>query len=819
MRLFLIGLFTCFFTTISAQVSVTGSVFTAEGNPAVTANIVLLHKKDSLFVRGDMANDSGLYRLNNISAGVYRIQFSLVGYQTIDSIITISLADTVLQLATKVLLMEPTALNAIVIKSAKPLYQQKPGGLVVNVENNVMNKGSSALEVLASSPGVIIDQRNNSIGLNGKNAVSVLLNGKAMRISVEQLVNLLSGITANNIEKIELFSTPPAGYDAEGSGGVINIILKRSKTKGTTGTLSLTGGYGKYEKAAAGGSFQFANERMNIFASYTFNHNRTFSNMYLTSEQYMPFMGGDVFVTGFDTSKARRQGHDAGAGIDFYMSKNVTVGISSTFNSSSNNNNNVMHAGYTIYPDSLLTYAGYSKGSNKWNNYLNTVYMDFKLENGQKLNVDLDYLVFKNKAASVAQNNFIDKHGNKPGTDEILFGPRQQTAANTSIRVWALKADYVNPVSEKWNLESGIKTAFTRSHSTSGIESWVDGGWRTSDQVSNNMLMQEWIVAAYSSLSGKLSSTWSVVAGLRYEHSNTYMNHLLTGAFITRRKLGRFFPNLLFSKNNGNGKEWQFSYTQRITRPSYNDLASFVAYSDPTAVYTGNPFLQPGITHNLKVGYLHKRYALSLLFSRDVNAISRYQLLESRAKDMLLITPQNLPRQDYISLQASVPVTVNGWWRMNYNWVGGLRNFRVSHTRQAFNKTYFAYSFNFNQAFTLPKGFSAELSGWYNTRSYDASKRLAGFFMLNAGVKKQLRGNAVIQLAVADILQQERYIIRYGTLSQEAFDIRSKVNVNVESIQMLVFKLTYSRSFGGASTTKAKQRINTREEAERVIKN
>lgn len=804
-------------STASAQVRLTGRVVAPDGAFAAGANVILLNKKDSVFVMGAIAGDSGNFVLNAVEPGSYRLQVSQVGFLRVDSVITVYAYNQLTDLGTFILAIETAALNAVVIKAEKPLYQQKAEGLIVNVENNIMTKGSTALELLARSPGIVFDQRNNSITLNGKSGVTVLLNGKAIRMSVEQVAGFLSSISGNNVERIELLPTPPAGYDAEGGAGVINIVLKKNKLKGTTGSFTASGGYGKYEKATIGGIFQYANEKMNAYGSYTYSHNHTFSNMYLTSEQHMDFMGGDVYVSSFDTTKAYRKNHDAVAGIDIFLNKRVSIGFNSTYNHSNYSGNTITHAGYDVLPDSLLTYRGYANSNNRWNNFLHSVYLEQKLKGEQRLSINADYLHFNNTGVSAVQNNFIDKHGNKPGTNEALFGAQQRGTANTDIKVGVFKADYAAPLSKRWNVESGVKITYTRNRSMSGIESWVNEEWQTSEQTSNNIVMNEIIAAAYTSFKGNVSPSLQLTAGLRYEYWGTYTK-ATGGENAATRQPGRVFPSVLLTKSLNNQQEWQFSYTQRISRPSYNDLASYVGYSDPTAVYTGNPLLKPAITHNVKVGYQYRRYAVSLLYSRDVNAISRYQLVESPGKDMLLITPQNLPRQEYVTLQVAIPVRVNKWWSMHYNWVGGYRYSEVNHTRQTLAYSYLAYSFNFNQVFALPHGFSAELSGWYNTRSYDGSKRLAGFIMLNAGIKKQLHNNkGFIQLAVADILQQERYIIRYGTLTQEAFDIRSHVTVNAESVQRPIFRLTYSRSFGNGSK-KQSGKSNVQEESGRVIR-
>ena len=149
--------------------------------------------------------------------------------------------------------------------------------------------------------------------------------------------------------------------------------------------------------------------------------------------------------------------------------------------------------------------------------------------------------------------------------------------------------------------------------------------------------MKEGIGAAYASVNAQFNASTSLVVGARYEYSYTNMDDPKSGQSLVDRKLGVLFPSILFSKKLNENSELQLSYTKRISRPSYNDLASYVGYSDPTAVYTGNPFLKPTITNNIKLGYIYHDYSFSLLFSRDDHPITRYQLGQGPSKDLLYI--------------------------------------------------------------------------------------------------------------------------------------------------------------------------------------
>jgi hypothetical protein len=301
------------------------------------------------------------------------------------------------------------------------------------------------------------------------------------------------------------------------------------------------------------------------------------------------------------------------------------------------------------------------------------------------------------------------------------------------------------------------------------------------------------------------------------------MTDAVSGKTTVDRRLGVFFPNLLFSRKLSEHADVQVSYSKRISRPSYADLASFVGYSDPTAVLTGNPTLRPTITNNLKLGYSYRGYSFSLLLSRDDYPIARYQLTESPGRDLLYVSPQNLSYQNNLNLQVSLPVKVNQWWDMNYGFVGGWRQFREDYTKAPVEKTYFGYSANFNETFRIPAGLSLEISGWYNGSGYNGTTLIEGFGALSAGIKKEFANNAgTLQLSVSDLLRTQKIDGGYGTLTEEAYSGRNHFEWRPESVRSTILKLTYSRSFGSGAGNGDRKRdggAGSAEERDRVRNN
>ena len=803
--------------TLAAQL--TGTLVDEGGKAISSANVLLLKSADTTVIKGTLSDAGGNFAVVNVAPGSYRLQVTAVGYKSWSSDV-FELKAPVQQKDVGTVVLSPALneLESVVIRAEKPLYQQRPDGTILNVEKSVLNKGSSALEVLERSPGVVVNRRDNTIALNGKNGVMVLLNGKLLRMSEAQLFDLLNGLQADNIATIELLTTPPAKYDAEGSAGLINIVLKKNTAKGTSGDISASAGYGYRPKSTAGFTVARNQAKVNAYSSYNFSHNRSYSRIAIDSWQNMPFVGGELYVNAKDTSHFFHNNHNATAGIDINLNKQVSFGGSLIFNSRKSAGFTNSHLGYNVLPDSLLQYDGKNSGKIVWNNIIGSLYAAHSFNEKSKFNIGLDYLYYHQNGPYEVHGTFVNKHGQNAGNNQPLSAPAQKGFANTEINVAVAKTDYTRTINKSLVLETGLKGSVAKSSSSAGFESLVNGDWLADPQAISSIAMKEWIGAAYVSLAAKLAAAANLTAGFRYEYAATQMHERKTGRQVVKRGLGALFPSLLYDKKIGDYSGIQISYSRRITRPSYNDLASYVGYSDPTAVYTGNPFLKPTISNTIRIGYNFKRYAFALLFSRDKNTIARYQITESPDHDMLYISPQNISWQNNLTAQVTLPLKIAAWWNMQTGFVGGLRRFLVDYSKEPFEYSYFGYTVNNSQVFTLPHDFSIELAGSYNNTTYNGTQQVAGILRLNLGIKKILAGNqGTFQLSVTDLLRNELYDIHYGAIAKEAFDIRNHVIVYTESAKVPVFRLSYSRSFGNNKTKTAKAN-GSADEQERVRK-
>ena len=788
---------------------VTGKLTGGDGKPVPFASMILVEMPDTILIKTASTDTSGAFHLDDVSNGKYVLKINAMGYQTWQSgAFELTAGSRQKDLGVIVLKGASKQLGEVVIRADKPQVQQTAEGVTVNVQNSIMTQGSSVLDVLQRSPGVILDQHNNTISLNGKTGVMVMLDGKLMRMSMDQLITLLNSMSADNIDKIELMNTPPAKYDAEGNAGIINIVTKKNKKRGTNGSVTLSGGYGMYEKASAGLNINHNTGKVNLYGSFSYWHSHDYGYLYAAGSDNAAIVGGheDFSYTGI--SKPISNFGDGTLGADITLDKATTLGASVNYWGGGNTNLPHNYGDY-IFPDApSLTFNSFFNNFSHLDNAIANLYLDKRLAGEQAIRTDLDYLYYNTRSLSNSQSSLTDSLGNPAGNSGNLFSPVQRDFGNTRIQVLIGKLDYSKQLNKKIKLEAGAKATYTRTTASSGIEDFENSVWVPNIVGSaNNFVTYETIDAGYLTFNMQLDSVTNLVAGTRYEYSHNYTDKSADANYRVDRKLARLFPSVFFSRKLSDNSSWQASYTERVTRPSYNDLASYVSYNSPTSVFTGNPLVKPTITRNLKFGYNTHGYLFSVLFSRDDAPILGIQGMPGPVKGVVYLRPENGDWQNSITLQATIPIKISSWWDMNYTFTGGLRQYKISFTPQAFEKTFMAGSLNFSENFKLSHGFSAELSGYYNSPSYSSNGRSYSNTIVDLGLKKELgEGKGSLKLSVADIFRSGSYRGSGGYLTTDAFNTKVHIIYYGESKSATVFKISYYRPFGSTKNKNQEKR-------------
>ena len=251
-----------------------------------------------------------------------------------------------------------------------------------------------------------------------------------------------------------------------------------------------------------------------------------------------------------------------------------------------------------------------------------------------------------------------------------------------------------------------------------------------------------------------------------------------------------------------------FSYSKRITRPTFNDLAPFTYFVNPTTVITGNPSLQPSINNTIKADYVFRQYLFSLSIAKETNTITGFQPESDSVKNLIVYSPQNLENTKTITGVFSVPVTVNSWWTMQFNLTAIWQQVNAIYKKQDLRMAQASVNINANQRFTLPKNYFFELTGFYQSAGLDGIVHRSDFGSLDVGLKKTLPGKwGSLSLNVANVFNSIKFDMDWDLPSQNL----------VGDFSLIPFrrnvKLTYSKNFGKDKLTAKRERATGADDA------
>jgi outer membrane receptor protein involved in Fe transport len=684
------------------------------------------------------------------------------------------------------------------------MFEQKIDRMVINVKSSIADAGGTALEVLEKSPGVTINRQNNNIALNGKNGVTVMINGRISYMPADALVQFLAGIPAGNIEKIELITTPPTKYDAGGNGGYINIILINNPYAGFSGSYFIAAGYGDRESGAAGINFNYKTARVNFSGNYTYTYNHTIQ----TSTAFTRYVrAGNIFTNNsFSYRDAISQVQNLRIGMDYQLNTSTTIGVlMSGYNSrwfmiASN--------GVTINQNNALDTTIISVDHpelNLWQNATGTLSFQHAFKPGQRLYIDVNYIYYRDNNPN---NYSTDFYGN---TKEILFHEDLRSGKITPIHFQVYSADYTTPLGKKITMEAGVKMSLSDFTNEVNADYLKQGNWIPDFNLSAKYSLKENTGAAYASFNISLNSKLSMRAGLRYEYTTSDLSTKDT-AHILKNKYGELFPTIYFSRRINENNSINISYSRRINRPAFNDLAPFTIFFDPKTFYSGNPALQPAIANTIQAGYGFRNANITLSYTYETNTIGNFYFQVQKVdttSGIVYLSPRNFNSAQYLTSGISLPVTVNKWWTMQNNITLNWRQVNSSYERAPVILNYFDYSLYSTQHFTLAKDLSFELTGLYSSAGYQGTEKIKPLYQFGAGLQKKL-GNKrdILRLTANDVFNSGSNFRITNNLPVAGVMVGRNFN-----FRLAVYKITYTHNFG-TNTLKVKTERSTGAEDE-----
>ena len=720
---------------IQAQFTITGKVVGKDNQPIATAEVIVLNNTNALV--SQLTDIEGNFKVN-INQGNYIIQVKQLGSILLEKNVTITQNNNLGLLN----IDDSKKLEEVVISTKKKLIERKIDRLVFNVQNSVRASSGDALEALKVTPGIRV--QNESIAMIGKSGMGVLVNDKLVQLSGEELINYLKSIPADNIKSIEVITTPPAKYSAEGNSGLVNIVLKKAKQNSWSTTLKGSYRQATYGTGGTGGTFTFQKDKHTVVANTNYS-NGSYYGQEESSVKYPTQLwqskGSGKYFTNFWSNRL---------GYDYQVSKKWSLGVQYIGSLSKPDINDASLATMTENATQTLNAIVNSNGQNCKKNILNSLnaHTNVDLDTlGRKMSIDVDYLDYK----STNNRDFYtatvgNLQSGLPNGNQNTLNQTQNTIKNLSAQI-----HLDHPL--KWaKINYGLRFSFSNTNNDITLYD-VSGSQPIINTAQSNVFEYiENTQAAY--ISGNKSfgkNKWEVQAGLRVENTQTKGNSITLNQVNTNSYF-RWFPTLYLLYKINDTKTITLSYSKRIFRPNFNNLNPFRWYSSQYSYSEGNPNLIPGISNNFELNYNYKdNLNTSIYFTKEIDNFGQVVTLNS------IDYVQKITRLNYFS-NYSIGITQNysytgkKWWE-NQNTISIFFQHSDSyiypitpHSNESFS-AYISSSNNFIINKTISSGF--EVTHYFPNQSgdltYNYARTYLSFFVQASFLNKKLQTTFLVE--------------------------------------------------------------------------
>lgn len=803
-KLFLSLLFLCLhnFYSFGQIGNITGKITGTNGDGLIGAIAELRITKDSTLAKAAATDINGDFMLENIKAGTYFIKASYMGFNVYKSE-----SFTYNGTATKNIPSFKLTESSIQLKSAeitgiKPLVEVKADMTVFNVENSINSTGSNAYELLQKAPGVVVDN-NDNIALKGRGGVMVQIDGRPSRLSETELADYLKSVQSTDVEAIELISNPSSKYDAEGTAGIINIRLKKNKNYGTNGSITAGYAYGVEPKYNTAITVNKRTRKFNIYTNYSNNFGKRYNEFFLYREQ-RPYI--------FDQSSLSTRefiSHNYKAGVDYTLNKKHGFSIMANGNYNTSDviqrNKNTIRDFATLKADSILKSNQTAEQSgNNINLNLNHHYADTL---GNDLSTDFDFGYFDSD-----RDNFIPNEYVLPEVETPLSSTYFRSLMPTTITIYSLKSDYTKKF-KRGKLGLGFKIAIVETDNTFNFYNITNGIQSLDSTRSNHFVYTENVNAAYANYQYTIKKLEFQI-GLRVENTQSegdLKSEVSTDDKNVKRDYTDFFPSAGITFNVNQSHATSLVFSSRIDRPNYQELNPFENKLDELSFRKGNPFLNPQYSNKIELSHTYK-YATTLSVGYSITEDFFAQIADTIPGGKSFLTPRNLATEEVISFNLSTSQQPTPWYGVYFN--GGVINQAYDADfgeGRTINTSIVSVNIYAQNTFKLPKAFTFELSGWFNSGGvWSGSYKTEPTASVDLGLQKKLWGDqATLKISVTDIF----FTAPWSSVNTYA-GIISKAEGNWESRQ---FRAAFTWRFGNKQMKNTRQRsVGSESEQKRI---
>ena len=783
-QLILIAVFISFSSVaqkpIEQKITISGKVFEKGNKIAVEYATVSFKNSASNQLYGAMTDAKGLFTFE-LPVGDYTGVIELMSYKKVT--ITQKKYTENTFLGAFSLEADISQLQDVVIIAEKSTVEIKLDKRVYNVGKDMIVKGGTVSDVLDNVPSVTVDTEGN-VALRGNENVKILIDGKPSGLAGINVADALKLLPADAVEKVEVITNPSARYDAEGGGGIINIVLRKGKSNGVNGSIILSAG--DPESYGVSSTLNKKGTNFNLFSNFGYNYRNNPGNS-LTDAEYFNSNGTTSrFINERRTNERLSEGYNANFGIDLNLSKSLTWTNALTFRESNGKNpDNVFFYNFDAFrnPTFVRNRLNDAKSDEFSIEYSSNFTKKFKTD-GHQLTVDV--AVSQNR-----ENEFATIYDQILGTPSSLFS--ETTDNKQSQQRNLLQTDYVLPIGKDGRFEAGYRGSFQ--------ENLTEFEITPASAYSNTLEYNEYVNAFYTQYGSKINK-FSYFLGLRFEDSNIDVNSLTTNSY-NNKKYKNFFPSATVNYEVSDKSSLSLSYSKRINRPRGRFLNPFSTFSSNINIFQGNPDLDPSLTDAIDLGYLTKWNKLTFSTSAYINVTNdSFQFIRKESGQfvggvpVIISTPINLAKEYRAGFEFNLNYTPYKWWRLNgnfnmfrnetqgnYNYI----NYLGTAVIQNFDNTALTWTSRVSSKINLPYKID-----WQTNVSYEApqttaqGKRLGNYGINLAFSKDVLKDKGTIAFNVSDLFNSRKRLIETN--------IENVVN-SYSEMQMRVRQITLSFTY------------------------
>ena len=737
------------------KVAITGKIIEKTSKlPLEYATVTFKNTKNPKLIFGGITDNKGDYNVE-VVAGVYDITLEFISFKP--TVISKKQFDESTNLGTVALEEDATQLNEVVIRAEKTTVEIKLDKKVYNVGQDMIVKGGTASDVLDNVPSVTVDAEGN-VALRGNDNVKVLIDGRPS--NAINITEALRTISADALDKVEVITNPSARYDAEGGGGIINIVLKKGKNLGLNGIA--TGSVGDPETYGLTGTVNYKAKEFNLFTTQGYNYRNNPGNSFTDSRYLNADNSTKNYMNEDRNNQKMNKSYSANVGMDWFLTPSTTwTNILNYRRSTGDNLDNVLQNYYDVNNDYTYTRNRINQEDGRSRNveFNTNITTKFK-KDGHKLTMDGSFS--KNTDRDVALITDQSTLNNIINLDETLNNQKQ--TRNT------VQADYVLPIGKESQFEAGYRGNF----SVNTTEYAVDRDGIPVANFNNTLEYKEKVNALYTQYGFKIKK-FSTLLGLRWEDSVIDVNQLATNDF-TNKQYNNFFPSAFFTYEIDDRSSSSISYSRRVQRPRGRQLNPFNNLSSNVNIFVGNPDLNPAFTDAIDLGYLKRWTKLTLNTSLYVNKttdVFQYVRRESGIFEsgipVIISSPINLATEYRSGFEFTLNYSPYKWWKLNSNFNFYYIKTEGDYKYNDFNNVPIVQNFDFeatswftrlSSKINLPYKIDWQTNMTYSGKQKTRQGSYLGNFGMNLAFSKDVfKDKGTIALNVSDVFNSRKRIM------------------------------------------------------------